>query len=370
MADLSIDSDFSENSDTQSDADCCNEAELENTFKETYSIAAEKALTLKKNYILHISCSNEIEPKIGVGFSNNVCEVHSLANNQIQKIRTIDGHRNNIVDVKFSSDSNLLYTGSSDCNIKLWDLRTSSDCALQFIDNSAKQGENKPLLSFDLSANNRVLCGGTELYENDAFLLFWDIRNAKILGGYWESHTDDVTTVLFHPTDSNKLASGSTDGLVNIYDLRETNEDDALLNSLNTNSSVEQIQWYGPNFEGLCSVTHTVDMQLWDVEEATTIKEFKRDEIAQSMKRKSSEHCYVASTHYSNENNELLLLTGSNWNKGECVRALGVRNNETLFPSFKLENNKQRIRASWMDNYNKLLITGGEQSILSVWTNK
>lgn len=64
-----------------------------------------------------------------------------------------------------------------------------------FLDNSAKQGEIKPLLCFDLSANNRVLCGGTELFENDAFLLFWDVRNAKILGGYWESHKDDITTV-------------------------------------------------------------------------------------------------------------------------------------------------------------------------------
>lgn len=68
-----------------------------------------------------------------MGFSNNVCEIQSLANNQIQKIRTIDSHKKNIVNVKFGSDSNLLYTGSSDCNIKLWDLRTSSDCVLQFI---------------------------------------------------------------------------------------------------------------------------------------------------------------------------------------------------------------------------------------------
>lgn len=66
--------------------------------------------------------------------------------------------------------------------------------------------------------------------------------------------------------------------------MKESNEDDALLNSLNTDSSVEQIQWYGPNFEGLCSVTHTADVQLWDVEEATTIKEFKRREITESMK--------------------------------------------------------------------------------------
>lgn len=37
------------------------------------------------------------------------------------------------------------------------------------------------------------------------------------------------------------MASGSSDGLINIYDLKSGNEDDALVNSLNTESTVVRI---------------------------------------------------------------------------------------------------------------------------------
>lgn len=96
----------------------------------------------------------------------------------------------------------------------------------------------KPILTFDLSVGDQFLCAGTELVKEDAYLLFWDLRSSKLMGAYWESHSDDVTTVKFHPTKPNLLASGSTDGLLNVYDLLEETEDDALLYSFNTDSSV------------------------------------------------------------------------------------------------------------------------------------
>lgn len=64
------------------------------------------------------------------------------------------------------------------------------------------------------------------------------MRSTKLLGAYWESHSDDITAVRFHPSQVYSLASGSTDGLVNVFNLREPEEDDALLYSFNTNSSV------------------------------------------------------------------------------------------------------------------------------------
>jgi hypothetical protein len=53
----------------------------------------------------------------------------------------------------------------------------------------------KPLSDFDIASNSRFICGGTELINDDAFLLFWDVRSTDLLGGYWESHTDDITQV-------------------------------------------------------------------------------------------------------------------------------------------------------------------------------
>lgn len=101
------------------------------------------------------------------------------------------------------------------------------------------------MASFDISCDERLIAGGTEHTNADAFILFWDIRHSSkignknnLLGGYWESHMDDVTCLTFHPAKQNVLASGSTDGLMNIFDLTQSSEDLALTCSLNTESSV------------------------------------------------------------------------------------------------------------------------------------
>jgi hypothetical protein len=63
------------------------------------------------------------------------------------------------------------------------------------LDDTEGSGNLKPLSDFDVAFNGRFICGGTELIDDDAFLLFWDVRSTNLLGGYWESHTDDITQV-------------------------------------------------------------------------------------------------------------------------------------------------------------------------------
>lgn len=53
----------------------------------------------------------------------------------------------------------------------------------------------KPLSCFDVSCDGRFLVGGTDELKDDAFLLFWDVRNTKLLGGYWDTHQGDITQV-------------------------------------------------------------------------------------------------------------------------------------------------------------------------------
>ena len=55
---------------------------------------------------------------------------------------------------------------------------------------------------------------------------------------YTESHNDDITELQFHPTLPNRLLSGSTDSLVNIYDISIIDEDDALIQVHNHGSSI------------------------------------------------------------------------------------------------------------------------------------
>lgn len=123
------------------------------------------------------------------------------------------------------------------------------------------------------------------MIEGDAYILFWDIRNVKLLGAYWEAHTDDVTQLKFDDEDVDRLISGSTDGLINIYDLKETTEDDALQDSLNTESSVELIEWCSVGgVKGVFCSTHTFDVQFWRLDDAEPYVEFKRRALEHEIK--------------------------------------------------------------------------------------
>ncbi len=42
---------------------------------------------------------------------------------------------------------------------------------------------------------------------NDSFVLFWDVRNTNLLGGYWDTFGDDVNEVKFHPDNPDSLVS-------------------------------------------------------------------------------------------------------------------------------------------------------------------
>ncbi|KAL8732797.1 MAG: hypothetical protein Q9181_003835 [Wetmoreana brouardii] len=61
---------------------------------------------------------------------------------------------------------------------------------------------------------------------------------ARPLLEYVESHSDDITDLSFHPSKPSVLLSGSTDGLVNLYDTTITNEDDALTQVFNHGHSI------------------------------------------------------------------------------------------------------------------------------------
>lgn len=91
--------------------------------------------------------------------------------------------------------------------------------------------------------------------------------------------------VKFHPDNPNKLISGSTDGLINLYDLSQSSEDDAFIDCLNTESSIEELSWFREdNKDMVACVTHTSDLQTWRLEDAQPYGYFHKEEIAKELK--------------------------------------------------------------------------------------
>lgn len=86
----------------------------------------------------------------------------------------------------------------------------------------------------------------------------------------------------FQPNTNSVLASGATDGLINIFNLFEQDEENALIYSLNVGNSVEKLSWF--NGDQLGCVTQSDDLQIWNTATGDMVKEYNRDKIARSIK--------------------------------------------------------------------------------------
>ncbi|EEH15897.1 hypothetical protein PABG_05984 [Paracoccidioides brasiliensis Pb03] len=128
---------------------------------------------------------------------------------------------------------NLVATSGRDGTIKLWDVRDKrTDAAVK-----VTADESAPITALDCSLEPCTIVAGTEFVSSQSSVIFWDIRSpGQPRLQYTESHNDDITELQFHPTRHNILLSGSTDGLVNIYDTTISDEDDAILQVVNHGS--------------------------------------------------------------------------------------------------------------------------------------
>ncbi|XP_034945462.1 WD repeat-containing protein 89 [Chelonus insularis] len=334
-------------------------------------LSMEDVVSTDETYILEL-CGTQNEPEFRVcaALSDYSCIVYNVGET-LSKFITLNHNSSPIVGVKFSPHSkNILYTATKYGFITVCDLRAKGKIIAELKDNSS-EGKLKPLASFDISCDDRLVAAGTEHVGGDAFILFWDIRynNSKpdsknnLLGGYWESHMDDVTSLQFHSTKGDILASGSTDGLINVFDLTQSSEDLALNYSLNTESSVDRVGWLEDG--NIWCTTHTHSLQLWKCEDASPFIKYNRNCIAHFL-NEDQDNCYLVKMHKAESSDFSFLLTGSNSIKGENLTGVIVDKNE-LEVCYDFNGNKQIVRDSWRHIKSEILVTGGESGILNLW---
>jgi WD repeat-containing protein 89 len=216
---------------------------------------------------------------------------------------------------------------------------------------------------FDVNANNRLICAGTDELNHDVYLLFFDIRERRLMGGFFESHKEEVTDVKFHPTNPDLIASGSTDGLINVFDCKQESEEDALKYCMNTTDSVAKLKWH--QNDRLSCISNTNELLLYDVNEQDLLKKWDRSAITESIKRKSVIDCNLVECYNFGADEQLLLAT-SNYNKGECLRSMKFTD-KSFEPHGNFKGNSQIIRASLFSERENLFFTFGEGAVISLW---
>ncbi|XP_028172706.1 WD repeat-containing protein 89-like [Ostrinia furnacalis] len=325
------------------DKDTVDSNTLKQLFNKNYDLLAETTVSEKKSYVNKIHGTKSLKLAVSVS-NNNGIEVYELGNNTLKQVCRLSGHQKPVTDVLFSSrEDHMLYSSGLDGLVKLWDLRASGSCVQEYKDE--EEQIIRPYECMDVSCNGRVICAGSQLVEDDAYLVFWDSRMPKPLGGYWNSHTDDITQVKFHKEKTEILASGSIDGLLNIFNILEQTEDDALIYSLNVENSVEKISWLDSK-RAACT-TQSNDLQLWDTETGDQLKSYSRDKISRSIKRSKDDDCYLVDIFTSIDDTPVL-LAGSNAGDGDVLRSITIAEKK-LQPCTNFTQNKQIVRCCWYE---------------------
>ncbi|KAI6748131.1 hypothetical protein HG531_008673 [Fusarium graminearum] len=159
----------------------------------------------------------------------------------------------------FDSNAALVCTAGENGTVAVWDLRQGAN-VVQF------QASQAPIFSMACSLDTQTIAVGTELQNHTASIHLWDVRSTPTSKAhYQEVHSDDVTDLSFNPSNSALLLSGSTDGLVNVYDTRIADEDDLTVQTCNVDSSIHRAAWLSAT--EVAALTHDERCALYDVSE-------------------------------------------------------------------------------------------------------
>ncbi|KAI9222142.1 WD40-repeat-containing domain protein [Blastocladiella britannica] len=311
----------------------------------------EVLFTVDGEYIFDVAAT---PTTVAVSASNNQIKLYDT---QLNLLGALNGHINTISSLHFNAtDHNLLYSSSQDGTLCCWDLRTPA--APAHIWNAPNR---QSFLSMHTSSGAFLIAGGTELSGSDAHVHFYDMRSPQLAHSFSESFGDDVTQLAFHPTVPTRLLSGSTDGVACVFDLQGTwDEDDDLVGSMQSGSSVSKLGWFGPDGEYVWMTTHVETVSLWTGEgdllkDFGDVRQFSTEEVPIN---------YAVGCQYDPTSQRLYMLTGSH--EG-ALSILHVTLNELQLCFSAGHAHGDVVRSAVLDFGSGHLITGGEDSKLSMW---
>ena len=300
-----------------------------------------------------------------------VCSLNDKGSISVYDLNKLESDWNvnakeNLTGLQIHEENQIVCSGEK--SIKVWDTRQGGKVVLEMKDTTENGGKTRNYNCVAVNPGGLVV-SGTEQIKFESFLVFWDLRQTgKLQGGYWETHCDDITSVKFRPGEDTILATGCTDGMVNILDLSEKDEDEALVTSLNTGDSVSRLAWYSNskgNTDNLAILTHTEAVQLWHTTDCGPHTSLDRDLVCHGIRRTVSEYTYIAGLHQRAGEAGLTLVAGSRCPSSSCVR-LGTIRSKKVKPCSLLEGAPNIVTSSVFPAPG-LLVTGAESGELTVW---
>lgn len=165
---------------------------INGVFKQHFRTSFEESASLKRKYITHAANTRDFS-KIAIGMANEM-ELYDVSPTGL--IKNIAKGEKNVFDHHvsglkfFNDDPNTVLASTTAGEIHMYDMRTYSKVHM-FEDDS--ELVVKPVSCFDVNSNDRLICAGTDELNHNVYLLFFDIRERRLMGGFFESHQEEVT---------------------------------------------------------------------------------------------------------------------------------------------------------------------------------
>ncbi|XP_006018733.1 WD repeat-containing protein 89 [Alligator sinensis] len=337
-------------------------------------IAKRCALTEDPTYLLDIDISKPAQAErsclVAVSCSNKSIKIYNRET--LNLLREYSGQPGTLSGVRFAHMSdNILFSACGDGTVKCWDVRLATQEAAQLF----RGYPSNVFISFDINCNDLIICAGTEKAEEDAFMVFWDARGntnnvcaaKEPLGIYSETHNDDITKICFHPTKPNLLVSGSTDGLVNVFDINKDNEDDALISTCNSDSSVSSVGWSGKDYKQIFCLTHDEGFCWWDLAQLDTeepITLLHSVDVREAVRTENSSLNYLIGGFYHEKADKLFIVGGMLMGNIHLI-SCGIDGLNLV--GILRGGHSATVRSFYWNMTDDSLLTGGEDAQLLLW---
>lgn len=135
------------------------------------------------------------------------------------------GHTDSVEDLQWSpNERSVLASCSVDKSIRIWDCRAPAAKACMLTCDNAHESDVNVI---SWNHNDPLIVSGGD----DGLLHIWDLRQfqTKKPIASFKHHTNHVTTVEWHPSDSTVLASGGADDQIAIWDLAVERDSEATM---------------------------------------------------------------------------------------------------------------------------------------------
>ncbi|KAF8624582.1 hypothetical protein AX15_005804 [Amanita polypyramis BW_CC] len=220
-----------------------------------------------------------------------------------------------------------------------------------------------------------TVAAGTDLRGEDAYIHYWDPRKPSApLRTHGSTHSDDITTLSFSSLTSEKIVlSGSSDGLVSLSNADEEDEDEAIIHVANWGCSISQAGWIpGPNGQGGASIWAASDMETFSTW-TSELDPFLNVDIRQSSVHNHGQTWvtdYLITCLASTSSPNLGVFVGSNEGDAALLSHPDLTSANAPWVIHKRWSNGHVgiVRALLWDEEHDVLITGGEDAKINVWS--